>query len=101
MQVGDLVQPSFESVISATYSSMTDSKAQKEYNAIVNDLGIGIITNSSDYAHRRSFREVYESRAGADTLILYTVHWSKKGIDPELCTEEDLIVIQSVEENNK
>lgn len=86
MQVGDLVHPSFESVIGATYSSMTDSKAQKEYNDIVNDLGIGIITNSND--RRRSF-------------ILYTVHWSKKGIDPELCTEEDLIVIQSVEENNK
>jgi hypothetical protein len=90
MQVGDLVQPSFESVIGATYSSMTDSKAQKEYNDIVNDLGIGIITNSSasDYAHR-------------DWAVEYTVHWSKKGIDPELCTEEDLIVIQSVEENNK
>jgi|14BtaG_2_1085337.scaffolds.fasta_scaffold16218_1 hypothetical protein len=99
MQVGDLVQPSFESIIGATYSSMTDSKAQKEYNAIVNDLGIGIITNSSDYAHRREFLDVYESRA--ETLILYTVHWSKKGIDPELCTEEDLIVIQSVEESNK
>ena len=84
MQVGDLVQPSFESVIGATYSSMTDSKAQKEYNDIVNDLGIGIITNST-----RSWS------------ILYTVHWSKKGIDPELCTEEDLIVIQSAEENNK
>jgi hypothetical protein len=88
MQVGDLVQPSFESVISATYSSMTDSKAQKEYNDIVNDLGIGIITNRSDYANGGSF-------------ILYTVHWSKKGIDPELCTKEDLIVIQSVEESNK
>ena len=88
MQVGDLVQPSFESVIGTTYSSMTDSKAQKEYNDIVNDLGIGIITNSSDY--------VRWARS-----ILYTVHWSKKGIDPELCTEEDLIVIQAVEENNK
>ena len=88
MQVGDLVHPSFESVIGATYSSITDSKAQKEYNDIVNDLGIGIITNSSDHRHRGWF-------------ILYTVHWSKKGIDPELCTEEDLIVIQSVEENNK
>ena len=83
MQVGDLVHPSFESVIEATYSSMTDSKAQKEYNAIVNDLGIGIITNSSD------------------RFNLYTIHWSKKGIDPELCTEKDLIVIQSVEERNK
>ncbi len=88
MQVGDLVHPSFESVIGTTYSSMTDSKAQKEYNAIVNDLGIGIITNSSG--------------AGlGGRMILYTVHWSKKGIDPELCTEEDLIVIQSAEENNK
>jgi len=54
----------------------------------VNDLGIGIITNRSDYANGGSF-------------ILYTVHWSKKGIDPELCTKEDLIVIQSVEESNK
>ncbi len=88
MQVGDLVHPSFESVIGTTYSSMTDSKAQKEYNAIVNDLGIGIITNSSDHSDR-------------GWMILYTVHWSKKGIDPELCTEEDLIVIQSAEENNK
>jgi hypothetical protein len=86
MQVGDLVQPSFESVISATYSSMTDSKAQKEYNDIVNDLGIGIITSSLCTSYG---------------LPLYTVHWSKKGIDPELCTEEDLIVIQSVEESNK
>lgn len=87
MQVGDLVQPSFESVNGATYSSMTDSKAQKEYNDIVNDLGIGIITSSYVSPHLR--------------MLLYTVHWSKKGIDPELCTEEDLIVIQSVEENNK
>jgi len=86
MQVGDLVHPSFESVI----VNETDSKAQKEYNDIVNDLGIGIITNSSDYSGYKG------------TLILYyTVHWSKKGIDSELCTEEDLIVIQSVEESNK
>lgn len=98
MQVGDLVHPSFESVIATTSSSTTDhsrfargsSKAQKEYNDIVNDLGIGIITNSSDYSGYKG------------TLILYyTVHWSKKGIDSELCTEEDLIVIQSVEERNK
>lgn len=89
MQVGDLVHPSFKSVIATTSSSMTDSKAQKEYNDIVNDLGIGIITNSydPDDDHLR--------------MLLYTVHWSKKGLDPELCTEEDLIVIQSVEENNK
>jgi hypothetical protein len=90
MQVGDLVHPSFESVIVATSSSMTDSKAQKEYNDIVNDLGIGIITNSSDYyGYKGTF------------ILYYTVHWSKKGIDSELCTEEDLIVIQSVEERNK
>lgn len=87
MQVGDLVHPSFESIIGATYSSMTDSKAQKEYNDIVNDLGIGIITNSYVSPHAR--------------MLLYTVHWSKKGIDPNLSTEEDLIVIQSVEERNK
>jgi len=86
MQVGDLVHPSFESIIGATYSSMTDSKAQKEYNDIVNDLGIGIITNSYVSSHLG---------------MLYTVHWSKKGIDPDLSTEEDLIVIQSVEERNK
>jgi hypothetical protein len=85
MQVGDLVHPSFESVI----VNETDSKAQKEYNDIVNDLGIGIITNSSDYSGYKG------------TLIVYTVHWSKKAFWIELCTEEDLIVIQSVEERNK
>lgn len=97
MQVGDLVHPSFESVIATTSSSTTDhsrfargsSKAQKEYNDIVNDLGIGIITNS------------YVTAESLGRRTVYTVHWSKKGIDSELCTEEDLIVIQSVEERNK
>jgi hypothetical protein len=82
MQVGDLVHPSFESVIGATTSSSI-------YSAIVNDLGIGIITNS------------YVTAGSLGRRTVYTVHWSKKGTDPELCTEEDLIVIQSVEENNK
>lgn len=96
MKIGDLVQPSFECALRGTYSSMTDSKAQKEYNAILNDLGIGIIINIGNIN--------IPSMTGqprSQPLILYTVHWLKKGINTELCREEDLIVIQSTEESNK
>ena len=101
-RIGDLVQPSFECALKGTYSSMTDSKAQKEYNAILNDLGIGIIINSTTHAVRRGGPDEH-------TYTLYTVRWSKKSnarplprhdlIEVRLAAD-DLIVIQSVEEES-
>ena len=101
-RIGDLVQPSFECALKGTYSSMTDSKAQKEYNAILNDLGIGIIINSTTHAVRRGGPDEH-------TYTLYTVRWSKKSKSPAGMPRhrrglpyaaDDLIVIQSVEEES-
>lgn len=103
MKIGDLVQPSFECALKGTYSSMTDSKAQKEYNAILNDLGVGIIINSTTHALRGD--DVHDEH----TYTLYTVRWSKKSKSPAGMPRhrhglpyaaDDLIVIQSVEEES-